>query len=99
MADLVNRLSWSNTRAASLSKCPREFYWRAYGSWGGWDRSKASAESWQAYVFNKMKNLPMLVGELIHHIIEHIFKAHQHRRPIPDVEQSKAAIRNRLRQA
>ena len=99
MAALVNRLSWSNTRAASLSKCLREFYWRAYGSWGGWDRASAAPEARQAYVFNKMKNLPMLVGELVHHVIEQVFDAHRRGRPILALEQSQANIRNRLRQA
>lgn len=99
MSALVNRLSWSNTRAASIAKCPREFYWRAYGSWGGWDRAKATPEAWQAYVFNKMKNLPMLVGELVHHVIEQVFEAHRRYRPLPTLEQSQTNVRNRLRQA
>lgn len=99
MAELVNRLSWSKSRAMSLSKCAREFYWRAYGSWGGWDRARTAPEAWQSYVFNKMKNLPMLVGELIHHVIEQVFDTHQRGRPLPVVEQSLTSLRDRLRQA
>lgn len=99
MGELVNRLSWSSTRAASYSRCLREYYWRAFGSWGGWDRARAPREAWLAYVFNKMKNLRMTSGELVHHAIEQVFSAHRHGRPIPTLPQLQARIRDGLRQA
>jgi len=99
MADLVNRLSWSNTRQKSYNRCLREYYWRAFGAWGGWRRAKASREAWLAYVFTKMKNLPMLVGELVHHEIERVLQAHQQGRRPPGAGESLDRLVTQMRQA
>lgn len=99
MADLVNRLSWSNTRQNAYRRCLREYYWRAFGSWGGWDTAKSSPEGRQAYIFTKMKNLPMLVGELVHHSIERVFDAHRRHRSIPTAGETEEHFVMRLRQA
>ena len=41
-AELKNEFSWSNSRDATFRECPRRYYFRYYGSWGGWSVSAAS---------------------------------------------------------
>ncbi|MBV9464012.1 MAG: PD-(D/E)XK nuclease family protein [Verrucomicrobiae bacterium] len=98
MGDLKNEVAWSISRALAFARCDRELYWKAFGHWNGWNRDKAPPFAWDAYHLGKMKNLPMLVGELVHHAIEDVLKARQMGWPVPNAETGKKKLRDRLRQ-
>ena len=66
--ELVNTLSWSATRARTLSRCARLYYLRYYLFWKGWE-PEASSSSRLAYALSKMSDLPVLVGEVVHDLI------------------------------
>lgn len=69
MKTLTNELSWSSSRASVFAQCKRRYYWRYYGSWGGWDRN-ADKQTRKAYILSKMTNLPAAVGTVVHRAIK-----------------------------
>ena len=65
MADLVNELVWSHSRARTHSGCPRAYWLTYYGSWGGWD-ARAPAAVRAAYVQKKLTTRAMWTGTVVH---------------------------------
>src|SRR5690242_16486769 len=69
MTDLKNELSWSKSREDVFSHCKRQYYYRYYGSWGGWE-SGADPRVREYYVLSKLKSRHMWAGEVVHECIE-----------------------------
>ena len=65
-----NEFSWSFSRAQTFHSCRRRYWFRYYAAWGGW-MPTAPEESRQLYLLSKMRNLPMLVGTIVHSTLEH----------------------------
>lgn len=65
---LENKFSWSKSRAEVFDRCLREYYWNAYGSWGGWLRSAPQATR-QAYLLKKLENRWGWAGKVTHAFI------------------------------
>ncbi|MCB0216910.1 MAG: PD-(D/E)XK nuclease family protein [Chloroflexi bacterium] len=74
MPPLQHQLSWSVSRAGTLRRCARHYYYDYYLSWLGWDRAAAESRQ-QAYRLKKMSRLPMLTGSLVHEAIQGWFEA------------------------
>lgn len=73
MADLVNELVWSHSRARAAAGCPRAYWFAYYGSWGGWDAA-ASATARDAYVQKKLTSRAMWTGTVVHAVAEHALR-------------------------
>lgn len=73
MAQLVNELVWSHSRARLFDDCLRAYWFCYYGSWGGWD-AQAPPATRQTYVEKKLTRRPMWVGTVVHGIAEESLK-------------------------
>lgn len=65
---MTNEFSWSYSRHRTFSTCKREYYYRYYGSWGGWEYY-ADELTQRLYRLKNMITLPMLVGDVVHRMI------------------------------
>jgi hypothetical protein len=57
--------SWSPSRDRVLAECARAYYWRYYGSHGGWLQD-APQQARQAYALKQLTTFPLLVGPAVH---------------------------------
>lgn len=71
--DLKNELSWSKSREGLLRKCPRQYFYRYYGGWGGWEDG-ADPQKRELYILSKLKSRHMWAGEVVHDCIERTLK-------------------------
>ncbi len=69
MAELKNEFAWSQSRDDTLKKCPRQYYFQYYGSWGGWEAT-APERTRQLYVLKQLRTRAMWAGERVHACIE-----------------------------
>jgi hypothetical protein len=69
MADLVNELVWSFSRARAFDSCRRAYWFNYYGSWGGW-ASDAPAETRDTYVQKKLTTRAAWIGTVVHGVAE-----------------------------
>lgn len=67
MGDIRNEFTFSASRARTIGECPRRYFLKVYGSWGGWDR-EASDRSKMLYALNKGTSAAGLVGNIVHAI-------------------------------
>lgn len=71
MGKIEQTYAWSNSRVKTLRECMWKYHLAYNVSWEGW-LAFAPQEKQRAYMLNKMTNLPMWVGSLVHDIIEEI---------------------------
>lgn len=69
MANLTNDPSWSASRAGTFNGCKRQYFYNYYGSWEGWYKN-ADPFRRQCYILKNMTSLPMLIGSIVHDVIE-----------------------------
>jgi hypothetical protein len=87
MADLINEFSWSKTRDETFRRCPRQYFFQYYGSWGGWEIG-CSERTRRIYVLKQLQNRHMWAGAKVHDCIK---KALQNtRRGIEPMEENEA---------
>lgn len=65
--------SWSNSRHKTFLECVRKYYHQYYESHNGW-LYEASEENKAAYRLKNIKNIPILLGEAIHSVIDRQLK-------------------------
>jgi hypothetical protein len=70
MADLVNEFSWSKSRDETFRRCPRQYYFQYYGSWGGWDAAAAEERTRTIYVLKQLQTRQMWAGSKVHDCIK-----------------------------
>ena len=88
--------SWSHSRVRLLDECARAYYWRYYGSHGGWS-PLAPEQTQLAWRLKHLVTLNTVFGQVLHRCAKDCAEALRHRRPIltpPDVE---TRIRGALR--
>jgi hypothetical protein len=68
VADLKNELAWSFTRHETLLACPRRYWYRHYGHWGGWERD-ATPETREIYRLTKLEHRPTWQGKHVHAVV------------------------------
>jgi CRISPR/Cas system-associated exonuclease Cas4 (RecB family) len=65
--------SWSNSRHKTFLECARKYYHQYYESHNGW-LYESPEESKQAYRLKNIKNIPILLGDDIHKVIDRQLK-------------------------
>lgn len=68
-----NEFSWSKTRDGIFNKCNRMYYFKYYGSWGGWE-DFADDRTREIYMLSKLKTRQMWAGEKVHNCIGALIK-------------------------
>lgn len=69
----TNDFSWSVSRSQVFSHCLRKYYYRHYGSWGGWKRD-APAEAQDLYLLKKLHSRHTWRGHLVHEAVAYAVK-------------------------
>lgn len=77
MSELRNEFSWSKTRDETFRKCPRQYYFQYYGSWGGWNVD-CDTRTREIYVLKQLQSRSMWVGSKVHDCIKRALE-NQHR--------------------
>ena len=96
MAELVNELVWSHSRARAFSGCLRAYWFAYYGSWGGWEASAAAATR-EAYVQKKLTTRAMWTGTVVHQLAEDALRRVRDGWPPRMLEEAVTGVRNRAR--
>ena len=73
MAKLTNDFAWSKSRDGAFQTCPRQYYFKYYGMWGGWEYT-ADERTRQLYVLSKLQTRAMWAGSTVHSCIERTLK-------------------------
>jgi hypothetical protein len=73
VAELVNELVWSHSRAGAFGGCLRAYWFGYYGSWGGW-KPEAAPEVRDAWVQKKLTSRAMWIGTVVHAVAEHALR-------------------------
>lgn len=70
--------STSPSTANTFRECRRRYFWKVYGSWGGWDRNlPLSVPKRLAYTLKQGRGLKPLVGVLVHAVAKNVVLAAQ----------------------
>lgn len=69
MGEIIQSHAWSESRVKTLRECMKKYWYTYCLSWGGW-QSSAPQERRTAYMLKNMTNMPMLVGSIVHDVIE-----------------------------
>ena len=92
MAELLNELVWSHSRAGAFAGCLRAYWFAYYGSWGGW-KAEAPAEVRDAWVQKKLTSRAMWIGTVVHGVAEHALREQREGRgPVPLEDAVRAAL-------
>ncbi|WP_160725192.1 PD-(D/E)XK nuclease family protein [Bacillus sp. USDA818B3_A] len=67
------QFSWSNSRHKTFLECVRKYYHQYYESHNGWEYD-APEENKSAYRLKNIKNIPILLGDEIHKVIDQQLK-------------------------
>lgn len=70
----TNEFSWSTSRSRVFSRCLRKYYYRHYGSWGGWEED-APPETRDLYLLKKLHNRHTWRGKLVHEALAYAVKS------------------------
>ncbi len=95
MSELQNEFSWSVSRNRIFTECRRAYYYRHYGSWGGWD-AKADPRVRDIYMLKNLGNRWTLAGQVVHETVADVLNRHRYGRETGREEAREAAL-ERLR--
>ncbi len=95
MPELKNEFSWSVSRHRIFSECRRAYWYRHYGSWGGWD-PRGDPAAREAYVLKNLGNRYTFAGSVVHEVVADVLNRHRYGREVPLEEAEQAALQ-RLR--
>lgn len=82
---LKNVISWSKSRDRCLQDCPRQYYYRYYGSWGGWEE-QGDPVARELYILKNLRTRQMWAGEKVHRAVEQALLAVRSGMPPPGSE-------------
>lgn len=97
MNQIRNEFSWSKTRDEVFQICPRQYYFRYYGHWGGWEKD-APERTKHIYILKNLKNRHMWAGEKVHECIQHTLRNLQRGIPVLDVDRIVSITLNQMRE-
>jgi CRISPR/Cas system-associated exonuclease Cas4 (RecB family) len=92
---LKNEFSWSVSRHRLFQECRRAYYFRHYGSWGGWERG-ADPRVRDLYVLKNLNNRFTFAGQVVHERVADSLNRHRYGRTV-SVEEAKQAALESLR--
>ena len=90
--------TWSHSRHHLFEECPRAYYWRYYGSHGGW-RYAVGADTQLAWRLKNLTTLHSVLGAAVHDEARRSATAVRERHPRPSVEEMSERVRAALRAA
>lgn len=93
---LRNEFSWSVSRDAAFIECPRQYYYRYYGYWGGWER-EADTRVRDIYMLKQLRHRPTWIGEVVHDCIKHSLRNLARGIPVLDTDEILKLTRKRMR--
>ena len=93
VAELKNEFSWSHSRETTFRRCPRQYFFTYYGSWGGWDK-RSDAKTRTLYVLKQLVRRPAWSGQVVHKCINWVLDTLRKTGSPPPEED---ALRNTLR--
>jgi len=79
------------SRHRTFSECRRAYYFRYYGSWGGW-KSNASPRTRDLYVLKNLGNRFTFAGRVVHETIADVLNRHRYGREVGLEEAQRAAL-------
>ena len=85
------------SRHRVFAECPRQYYYRHYGSWGGWDEA-ADPRTRQIYVLKQLGNRFTLAGHVVHEVVADVLNKHRYGYEV-SLETAQADALARLREA
>ena len=91
MAELKNEFSWSVSRNRIFTECHRAYYYRHYGSWGGWNAS-ADPLIREIYVLKNLGNRYTFAGQVVHEVVADVLNRHRYGSVVSVEEAKKAAL-------
>ncbi len=91
MGDLKNEFSWSVSRNRIFRDCHRAYYYRHYGSWGGWD-PKGDPAAREAYVLKNLGNRYTFAGQVVHETVADVLNRHRYGREVGPEEAKQSAL-------
>jgi CRISPR/Cas system-associated exonuclease Cas4 (RecB family) len=94
---IENLFSWSVSRHRVFTECRRQYYYRHYGSWGGWDES-APPRTRQIYILKQLGNRFTLAGNVVHEVVADVLNKHRYGYEVP-LEKAQESALERLREA
>jgi len=92
-----NQFSWSMSRHRVFSECPRQYFYRHYGSWGGWDEA-SDPRTRQIYVLKQLGNRFTLAGQVVHEVVADVLNKHRYGFEV-SLEKAQESALERLREA
>ncbi len=90
--------SWSNSRHKTFLECLRKYFFQYYESHNGW-LYDSPEENKAAYRLKNIKNLPILLGDLIHQVIDRQLKNFLNSKRLFTEDEMVAIVTRNLNQA
>jgi CRISPR/Cas system-associated exonuclease Cas4 (RecB family) len=75
--ELQNLFSWSVSRHRGFAECRRAYYYRHYGSWGGWN-PKSPPDIRELYILKNLDNRYTLAGRVVHQTVAQVLNKHRY---------------------
>lgn len=93
---LKNTFSWSISRDAVFLECARQYYFRYYGHWSGWE-AEAPPRVRDIYMLKQLKTRPTWIGEVVHDCIKRSLKNIVRGVPVLPLDEILELTRERMR--
>lgn len=97
MGEIRNEFSWSKTRDETFQTCPRQYYFKYYAYWGGWEID-APKRTRQIYILRNLRNRYMWAGEKVHECIQRTLRNLQRGIPVLDVDRIVSITLSQMRE-
>lgn len=95
MGELKNEFSWSTSRDEKFRRCPRQYWFHYYGSWGGWDR-RADDRARTVYVLKQLESRSTWLGSTVHNCIRWVLDTLRKTGAAPPEEQTLQFLGRRM---
>lgn len=89
--ELQNEFSWSVSRHRIFTECKRAYYFRHYGSWGGWEPD-ADPLVRDLYVLKNLNNRFTFAGKVVHESVAESLNKHRYGRTVSLEEMRETAL-------
>jgi len=91
-----NNFSWSVSRDTCFLECPRQYYFRYYGYWGGWEPD-APERIRQIYILKQLQTRATWIGQVVHDCVKRSLNNIARGIPVLPPEEIIAITRNGMR--
>ena len=95
MAELKNEFSWSKSREDCFRRCPRQYFFTYYGSWGGWDK-RAPERTRAIYIYKQLQSRQQWIGATVHNCLRWVLATLRAKGAVPEEEKALGNMAKRL---